>query len=50
VVAATHEFAWAFVVATTFLLAGIAGYIFWLGRIEPIPEPITTARIPGPST
>jgi MFS transporter, ACS family, D-galactonate transporter len=39
VVAATHEFAWAFVVATTFLFAGIAGYVFWLGRIEPIPEP-----------
>ena len=50
VVAATHEFAWAFVVATTFLLAGIAGYIFWLGRIEPIPEPIGTEPIAGPST
>jgi ACS family D-galactonate transporter-like MFS transporter len=43
VVAATHEFAWAFVVATTFLLVGIAGYAFWLGRIEPIPEPFTSA-------
>jgi ACS family D-galactonate transporter-like MFS transporter len=43
VVAATHEFAWAFVVATTFLLVGIAGYAFWLGRIEPIPEPFTGA-------
>jgi MFS family permease len=39
VVTATHSFAWAFVVATAFLLAGIAGYVFWLGRIEPIPEP-----------
>src|SRR5271154_900616 len=39
VVAATHEFAWAFAVATAFLLAGIAGYIFGLGRIEAIPEP-----------
>jgi MFS family permease len=38
VVAATHEYAWAFVVAAAFLLAGIAGYIFGLGRIEPIPE------------
>ena len=47
VVAATHEFVWAFVVATAFLLAGIAGYVFWLGRIEPIPEPIT-ASIAGP--
>jgi ACS family D-galactonate transporter-like MFS transporter len=39
VVAATREYAWAFVVATAFLIAGIAGYIFGLGRIEPIPEP-----------
>jgi MFS transporter, ACS family, D-galactonate transporter len=39
VVATTHSFAWAFGVATAFLLIGIAGYIFWLGRIEPIPEP-----------
>ncbi len=39
VVAATHSFAWAFAVATAFLLAGIAGYVFWLGRIEPIPDP-----------
>jgi MFS transporter, ACS family, D-galactonate transporter len=49
VVAATHEFAWAFVVATTFLLAGIAGYLFWLGRIEPIPEPIGAEPIAGRS-
>lgn len=40
VVAATHSFAGAFIVATAFLLLGIAGYIFWLGRIEPIAEPI----------
>jgi MFS transporter, ACS family, D-galactonate transporter len=43
VVTVTHSFAWAFVVATTFLLAGIAGYVFWLGRIEPLPEPATRA-------
>jgi MFS family permease len=42
VVAATQSFAWAFVVATAFLLAGIGGYVFWLGRIEAIPEPIRT--------
>jgi MFS family permease len=35
----THSFAWAFAVATAFLLVGIAGYVFWLGRIEPIPNP-----------
>ena len=35
----THSFASAFLTATTILLLGIAGYIFLLGRIEPIPEP-----------
>jgi ACS family D-galactonate transporter-like MFS transporter len=37
---AAEAFAWIFVVATAFLLAGIAGYVFGLGRIEPIPEPL----------
>jgi len=36
---ATHSFAWAFTAATAFLLLGIAGYVFLLGRIEPIPLP-----------
>lgn len=35
----THGFASAFVTATAILLLGIAGYIFLLNRIEPIPEP-----------
>lgn len=39
VVQATHSFSGAFVAATVFLLVGIAGYVFLLGRIEPIPEP-----------
>jgi len=39
IVSATHSFAAAFVTATVILLMGIAGYIFLLGRIEPIPEP-----------
>jgi MFS transporter, ACS family, D-galactonate transporter len=39
IVAASHSFAAAFVTATVILLMGIAGYIFLLGRIEPIPEP-----------
>jgi ACS family D-galactonate transporter-like MFS transporter len=38
-VSASHSFAAAFVTATLILLMGIAGYIFLLGRIEPIPEP-----------
>jgi MFS family permease len=39
VVQATHSFSGAFIAATVFLLIGIAGYVFLLGRIEPIPEP-----------
>jgi MFS transporter, ACS family, D-galactonate transporter len=37
----THSFAWAFFAAAAFLLIGIAGYLFLLGRIEPIPDPAT---------
>jgi MFS transporter, ACS family, D-galactonate transporter len=36
---ATHSFAWAFAAAAAFLLAGIAGYVLLLGRIEPIALP-----------
>ena len=40
IVQATHSFAWAFGAAAIFLLLGIAGYVFLLGRMEPIPEPV----------
>jgi MFS transporter, ACS family, D-galactonate transporter len=36
---ATHSFSLAFAAAAVFLLIGIAGYVFLLGRMEPIPEP-----------
>ena len=36
-VAARESFAWAFGVSAVYLLIGIAGYIFLLGRIEPMP-------------
>lgn len=39
VVKATHSFSGAFAAATIFLLIGISGYVFLLGRMEPIPEP-----------
>jgi sugar phosphate permease len=39
IVSATHSFAAAFAIATVILFLGIAGYLFLLGRIEPIPEP-----------
>jgi ACS family D-galactonate transporter-like MFS transporter len=39
IVSLTHSFAAAFATATVILLLGIVGYIFLLGRIEPIPEP-----------
>jgi len=35
----THSFKGAFVVAAVFLVIGIGGYAFLLGKIEPIPEP-----------
>jgi hypothetical protein len=35
----THSFAGAFIAAAAFLALGIGGYVFLLGRIEPIPEP-----------
>ncbi len=47
IVSGTHSFAAAFVTATVILLLGIAGYIFLLGRIEPIPEPEASARNAG---
>ncbi len=36
-VSAQHSFALAFGVAAAYLVAGIAGYIFLLGKIEPVP-------------
>lgn len=39
IVKARNSFSGAFAAATVFLLIGIAGYVFLLGRIEPIPEP-----------
>ena len=39
IVQATHSFSGAFIGATAFLILGIAGYVFLLGRIEAIPDP-----------
>ena len=39
IVQMTHSYFWAFGAATAFLVLGVAGYVFLLGRIEPIPEP-----------
>ncbi len=39
VVGRTHSFIGAFLVAGLVLLAGIAAFVFLLGRIEPLPEP-----------
>ena len=40
IVQATHSFSGAFVAAAAFLLLGIAGYVFLLRGMEPIPEPV----------
>ena len=39
IVQLTHSFRGAFLFAAVFLLIGIAGYAFMLGKIEPVPEP-----------
>jgi sugar phosphate permease len=39
IVHATQSFAGAFIAATVFLLVGIAGYVFLLGRMQPISDP-----------
>ncbi|HMD37685.1 MAG TPA: MFS transporter [Candidatus Acidoferrum sp.] len=36
----THAFAWAFIAATAVLLMSIGAYIFLLGKMEPVPEPV----------
>jgi len=45
IASSTHSFAAAFATATANLLIGIAGYIFLLGRIEPIPEPAEKSAV-----
>jgi ACS family D-galactonate transporter-like MFS transporter len=40
VVESTHSFVGAFLVAGLVLIAGVASFVFLLGRIEPLPEPI----------
>jgi ACS family D-galactonate transporter-like MFS transporter len=39
IVHTTQSFAGAFIAATIFLLVGIGGYVFLLGRMQPIPDP-----------
>jgi MFS family permease len=39
----TNSFSRAFAAAACILLAGIAGYIFLLGKIEQVPEPATSS-------
>ena len=43
VVAATKSYAWAFGIAAIYLLIGISGYVFMLGRIEQIAPETSTA-------
>jgi ACS family D-galactonate transporter-like MFS transporter len=40
IVQATHSFSWAFTAAAAFLLVGIAGYVFLLRNMEPIPDAV----------
>ncbi len=48
IVHATHSYAWAFGVSGVYLLIGLIGYIFLLGRIEQIkPSPPSSAPLPA---
>jgi MFS family permease len=40
VVGRTHSFVGAFLIAGLVLIAGVAAFVFLLGRIEPLPEPL----------
>jgi MFS transporter, ACS family, D-galactonate transporter len=40
ILSGTHSFFWAFAAAGAFLVVGICGYVFLLGNMEPIPEPV----------
>ena len=50
IVGSTHSFANAFLVAGVVLLTGVASFVFLLGRIEPVPEPVGTTPLPVPLT
>ncbi|MGA7537385.1 MAG: MFS transporter [Steroidobacteraceae bacterium] len=45
-----HSFTATFLVAGSVLLVGVAAYIFLLGRIETLPEPVRAAPRPVPGT
>jgi MFS family permease len=46
IVGSTHSFTNAFLVAGVVLLTGVASFVFLLGRIEPVPEPLGTTLLP----
>jgi len=46
IVGSTHSFTNAFLVAGVVLLTGVASFVFLLGRIEPVPEPVGTMPLP----
>lgn len=45
IVGSTHSFTNAFLVAGVVLLTGVAAFVFLLGRIEPVPEPLGEPNI-----
>ena len=48
IVGSTHSFTNAFLVAGVVLLTGVASFVFLLGRIEPVPEPLAKFPVPVP--
>ena len=47
IVGSTHSFTNAFLVAGVVLLTGVASFVFLLGRIEPVPEPVGKLPLPA---
>ena len=50
IVGRTHSFTNAFLVAGVVLLTGVAAFVFLLGRIEPVPEPLGEPKMPAAVT
>ncbi|MGH8199855.1 MAG: MFS transporter [Steroidobacteraceae bacterium] len=47
IVESTHSFVSVFLIAGMILVAGVAAFVFLLGRIEPLPGPLSEGRTPA---
>jgi MFS family permease len=47
IVESTHSFVSVFLIAGVILVAGVAAFVFLLGRIEQLPGPVSEGRTPA---